>query len=177
MPGDYQEASRKEAEQIRRTLAQLDKLLESDTLHTVYATDASDLRTRVVDVLKRFQTNLTHLGEVDRADIFKTNPIHAETRYRLIENIVAAQIEFETEVVPALNRLTSQVVAHARAHPPASLDVSRLPPPPSGEPWTVQRVVDAAERLVEQGTKAVQVATKAYALVKALGLLIGIPVP
>jgi hypothetical protein len=30
---------------------------------------------------------------------------------------------------------------------------------------------------VEQGTKAAKVAGKAYALVKALGLLVGIPIP
>lgn len=177
MPEDYKEASRKEAEQIAKTLTQLGKLLESDRLITVYASDASELRAKVSDLLARFRTNLEYLAEVDRADIFKTDPALAPRRYVLIGNIEAAKIAFESEVVPALDRLTSQVVEQARAHPPASLDVSALPPAPSGERWTVQRVVEAAEHLVEQGTKAVQVATKAYVLVKALGLLVGIPVP
>ncbi|MDR7521521.1 MAG: hypothetical protein QN168_03555 [Armatimonadota bacterium] len=177
MPQDYQQASRKEADQILKTLVQLDTLLASDRLNRVYASDVSDLRARVADVLERFRTNLENLAEVDRADVFKTDPTLATRRYVLIGNIEASKVVFETEIVPALDRLTSQVVEQARTHPPATLDTSALPPPPSGDRWTVQRVVETAEHLVEQGAKAVQVATRAYALVKALGLLIGIPVP
>lgn len=177
MPTDYKEASRKEAEQIAKTLKQLDTLLETDRLDTVYATDASELRAKVSELLRSFNTSLQNLAEVDRADVFKTDPTLAGRRYVLIGDLEAAKIVFDSEVLPALARLTSRIVEQAKADPPATLDVSALPPAPSGERWTVQRVVDAAERLIEQGTKAVGAATKGYALVKALGLLVGIPIP
>jgi hypothetical protein len=177
MPTDYKEASRKEAEQIARTLKQLDTLLDSGRLDTVYATDAGDLRAKVSELLKSFKTNLQNLSEVDRADVFRTDPTLAGRRYLLIGELESAKIVFDSDVLPALTRLTSRIVEQAKAAPPAELDVSALPPPPSGERWTVQRVVDAAERLMEQGAKAVEAATKGYALVKALGLLVGIPIP
>lgn len=177
MPTDYKEASRKEAEQIARTLEQLDNLLDSGRLDTVYATDVSGLRAKVSELLKSFNTNLQNLAEVDRADVFKTDPTLAGRRYFLIGEIEGAKIMFDSDVLPALTRLTRRIVEQAKAAPPTELDVSALPPPSSGERWTVQRVVDAAERLMEQGTKAVEAATKGYALVKALGLLVGIPIP
>jgi hypothetical protein len=177
MPTDYREASRKEAEQIRKTLTELDALLASDRLTTVYASDASELRAQVSDLLKEFRTNLVFLEEVDRADVFGGDPIQAQRRFTLIRNLEGAKIVYDSQVLPALARLTSQIVEQAKAAPPGTLDVSALPPPESGERWTVERVVAAAERLVEQGSKAVGAATKGYALVKALGLLVGIPIP
>jgi hypothetical protein len=177
MADDYKDASRKEAEQIKKTLIQLDALLKSDKLATMYASDASDLRAKVADLLEKFRTSLENLAQVDRDDVFKTDPTLAQRRFILIRNIESAKVEFETEAVPALAQLTDQVVEQAKVSPPAELDVSALPTPPSGEQWTVPRVVAAAERLVEQGTKAAKVAGKAYALVKALGLLVGIPIP
>ena len=177
MADDYKDASRKEAEQIKKTLIQLDGLLKSDKLSTVYASDASELRERVSELLKTFRQSLENLAQVDRDDVFKTDPTLAGRRFTLIGHIESAKVEFETEVVPALAQLTDQVVEQAKASPPPKLDVSALPPPPSGEKWTVPKVVAAAEQLVEQGTKAAKVAGKAYALVKALGLLVGIPIP
>ena len=177
MSEGFTESSRKEAEQIMATLIQLDKLLASNRLSTVYASEATDLRATVSDLLVRFRTNLENLAEVDRADVFKTDPTLANRRFVLIGNIEAAKTVYETQVLPDLDRMTARVIEQAKAGAPASLDVSGLPPAPSGERWTVQKVVDTAERLLNQGTKAVQVAAKGYAMVKALGLLVGIAIP
>ena len=177
MPTDYKEASRKEAEQIRKTLTQLDALLETNRLTTVYASDATELRAQVSDLLENFRTSLESLARVDREDVFGTDPTFAQQRFKLIQRLEGAKITYDSQVLPSLARLTSQIVEQAKAAPPGTLDVSALPPPASGERWTVERVVTAAERLVEQGSKAVGAATKGYALVKALGLLVGIPIP
>jgi hypothetical protein len=177
MAEDFKATSRREAEQIATTLTQLDMLLASEKLTDLYASDAGELRTRVSDLLAKFRTNLENLAEVDRADVFQTDPTLANRRFVLIGNIEAAKISFETEAVPALDRLLSRAIEHAKASPPVTLDVSALPQTQPEERWTVEKVVDAAERLVDQGTKAAGVATKGYALVKALGLLVGIPVP
>lgn len=175
MAEDYTETSRNEAERIAATLKQLDVILASDKMSALNVGDVTELRRSVRKMLIGFNTDLEGLANIERDDIFKTNPVFATQRHQLIKNIETAKIDFEFDIVPTLEKLTKQVVQHFKRNPPATVDESALPPAPPGTRWTVQKVLDAAEQFVDQAIKAVGVASKAYPLVKALGLLVGIP--
>ena len=176
MTETYMQASRSEAEEIAATLKQLDVLLASDKLGTIYAADATELRRSVRKMLATVNTDVEALANIERNDIFKHDPTLAQHRYQLIKDIETTKIDFEFDIVPALERLTKEVVEQAKQNP-ASVDESTLPPTPSGERWTVEKVLSKAEQFSDQATKAVRFVPKAYTFAKALGLVLGIPVP
>jgi hypothetical protein len=177
MAEEYTEVSRRNAEQIAATLKQLDMILASDKIATPPTGDITELRGRVRKLLVDINSDLEALANIDRQDVFKTNPVFATQRYQLIRNAETSKIAFEFEILPSLQTLTKRVVEEVKQKAPERADVAALPPHPPGEQWTVQRVVDTAQTFVTQATKAAEVAGKGYALVKALGLLSGVPVP
>lgn len=174
---DYLESSQRDAEEITKTLQQVDTLLASEKLHQLYQGDAAELRKNVRKMLVNVKTDLEALGNLEKDDPFKTDPTLANQRYKLIKNIETAKIDFEFEIIPALEKLTKQIVETSKQNPPAQVDEKALPPPPAGEKWTVQKVLDTASQFVEQAARAGAIFTKAYTLAKALGLILGIPVP
>jgi hypothetical protein len=174
---DYLESSLSDAEEIAKTLQQVDALLGSDKLDQLYKGDAAELRKNVRKMLVNIKTDLEALGNLEKDDPFKTDPTLANQRYKLIKNIETAKIDFEFEIVPALEKLTRQVVETSKQNPPQQVNEETLPPPPPGEKWTVQKVLDTASQFVEQAARAGAIFTKAYTLAKALGLVLGIPIP
>lgn len=177
MASDYLESSLSDAEEIAKTLQQVDALLGSDKLDQLYKGDAAELRKNVRKMLVNIKTDLEALGNLEKDDPFKTDPTLANQRYKLIKNIETAKIDFEFEIVPALEKLTRQVVETSKQNPPQQVNEETLPPPPPGEKWTVQKVLDTASQFVEQAARAGAIFTKAYTLAKALGLVLGIPIP
>jgi hypothetical protein len=174
---DYLESSLSDAEEIAKTLQQVDALLGSDKLDQLYKGDAAELRKNVRKMLVNIKTDLEALGNLEKDDPFKTDPTLANQRYKLIKNIETAKIDFEFEIVPALEKLTRQVVETSKQNPPQQVNEETLPPPPPGEKWTVQKVLDTASQFIEQAARAGAIFTKAYTLAKALGLVLGIPIP
>lgn len=174
---EYVESSQGDAEEIAKTLQQVDTLLASEKLHQLYQGDAAELRKNVRKMLVSIRTDLEALDNLEKEDPFKTDPTLANQRYKLIKNIESAKVDFEFEIVPALEKLTRQVVETSKQNPPAQVDEQALPPPPAGEKWTVQKVLDTASQFVEQAARAGAIFTKAYTLAKALGLVLGIPIP
>jgi hypothetical protein len=174
---NYQETSEHEAEEIAKTLRQVDTLLASEKLSDVYESDVQKLRGNVRKMLLNISTHIQTLSALEDDVIFKTDPSFANQRHRLINLIETAKIDFEFDIVPALEKLTKQVIANSKQEPPTQVDESKLPPPPAGESWTVQKVLDTAGQFVDQAAHAGTILTKAYTLAKALGLVLGIPVP
>lgn len=177
MASDYLESSLHDAEEIAKTLQQVDALLGSDKLNQLYQGDAAELRKNARKMLVNIRTDLETLDNLEKADPFKTDPSLANQRYKLIEKIETTKIDFEFEIVPALEKLTRQVVENSKQNPPEQVNEETLPPPPPGEKWTVQKVLDTASQFVEQAARAGAIFTKAYTLAKALGLVLGIPIP
>jgi hypothetical protein len=174
---DYLETSQSDAEEMSKTLQQVDTLLASEKLEQFYKGDATELRKNVRKMLVNIRTDLEALGNLEKDDPFKTDPTLANQRYRLIKNIETAKIDFEFEIVPALEKLTKQIVEDSQQNPPEQVDEETLPPPPPGEKWTVQKVLDTASQFIDQAASAGAILTKAYTLAKALGLVLGIPIP
>jgi hypothetical protein len=173
---DYLESSQNDAEEIAKTLQQVDMLLGSEKLNQLYE-GAAELRKNVRKMLVNIRTALEALGNLEKEDPFKTDPSLANQRYKLIKNIETAKIDFDFEIVPTLEKLTRQVVENSKQNPPEQVDEQTLPPPPPGERWTVQKVLDTASQFVEQAARAGAIFTKAYTLAKALGLVLGVPIP
>ncbi len=176
MASDYLESSQSDAEEIAKTLQQVDVLLGNEKLNQLYE-GAAELRKNVRKMLVNIKTNLEALGNLEKEDPFKTDPTLANQRYKLIKQIETTKIDFEFDIVPALEKLTRQVVEKSKQNPPEQVDEKALPPPPPGERWTVQKVLDSASQFVEQAARAGAIFTKAYTLAKALGLVLGIPIP
>ena len=164
-----------EAQQLSGTLKDLDRLLEK--VSASYPDDISNLRRTVKKMLVGVNTDVELLANLEKEDIFKTNPVFATQRYQVIKNMEEIQIDFEFEILPALEKITRRTVEQTKQNPPAALDESTLPAPPKGETWTVKKVIETAEGFLDQANKSVGVLTKAYGLVKALGLVVGIPIP
>ncbi len=177
MASGYLEHSQQEAQEIAHALQQIDTLLGSEKLGQVYQGDILEIRRKVRTLLGNIRTDLAALAEVEASDLFKSDPTQANRRYLLIKNIESAKIEFEFDVLPALEKITRQAVENSKINPPQQIDESALPPLPTGEKWSVQKVLDVAEQLVEQAGRAGAIVAKAYPLVKALGLIVGIPIP
>jgi hypothetical protein len=177
MSNNYLETSQRDAEEMSKTLQHVDNLLASDKLDQLYEGDAAELRRKVKTMLMSVNTRLHELSDLEEKDVFKTNPVFATQRHQLIEGIESAKIDFEFDIVPALEKLTKKVVQNSKENPPEQVDEKALPPPPPGERWTVQKVLDTAAQFVEQAARAGTIVTKAYTLAKALGLVLGIPVP
>jgi hypothetical protein len=177
MPAKYSDDSQKEVEQIANALKQLDTILASDKISTMYEGDLTQLRASVKELLISIDTNISVLKDLEQRDIFGTNPSLAGDRYALIRRIEENKKDFEFDIVPEIGKLTKQAVQYAKRNPPTSVDESKLPPVPSGEKWTAQKVIDTAEEYLNQAIKAAKIVTKAYAFAKALGILAGIPLP
>lgn len=177
MSDDYLDNTQREAEEIAKTLRQVYELLGNDKLNAVYKGDATELRSKMRDLLGNINTNINELAKLDSADVFDDDPTLARRKHILIEGIETAKIDFEFEIVPALEKLTKQVIENSKQDPPAKVDDSTLPPSPSGEKWTIQKVLDTAGNFVDQAARAGSIITKAYTLAKALGLIMGIPIP
>lgn len=177
MAAQYTNDSQKEAEEIARALKQLDVILANDELKIIYAGDPAQLRKRIKDLLVDIDTNISLLQNVERQDFYGTDPTLARQRVIHTRKIEEDKITFEYEIMPEVEKLTVQTVEYVKQNPPASVDESKLPPALSGEKWTVKKVIETADKFMDQALKAAQVVTKAYAFVKVLGILTGIPIP
>ncbi len=170
MASDYLNSSQAEAKDIAKTLRQVDLLLASNKLRDVYQSDATELRRKVKTMLADINTSLNDLSDLEAKHIFKTNPVFATQRHQLIERIETAKIDFEFDIVPALESLTRQVVENSKQNP------SMLVKNPN-ESWTAQKILDQAGQFVDQAARAGTILIKAYGLAQALGLVLGIPLP
>jgi len=171
------ESSQDEAREIAKTLQQIDLLLASNKLGEVHPSDVSKLRGSVKKLYVSISTDLKTLSSLEEDVLFKTDPSFATQRHQLIKSIETAKIDFEFDIVPALEKLTKQVIEESKQNPPTQVDEKELPPSPHGERWTVQKVLDTASQFVEQAARTGTIITKAYTLAKALGLVLGIPIP
>jgi len=173
MPEEYLDAGRDDADHIKDTLGQLDELLKSPNLAAGYADEVVALRRKVSEILAELRTDLAALAEAERDDVLRVDPTLATRRFQLIRRIETAKIAYEFDVLPALEKLTKEILQQTKQSVPGSTEV----PTPSGERWTVQKVVAAAEQFISTASTAVGTVAKGYALVKALGLLVGVPLP
>lgn len=174
---DYLESTAQEAQEIADTLKQLDTLLASEKLAVLSADDVNNLRRDVRKMLISMSADVESLASLERETVIKTDPSFVSLRHQLIKSVETAKVDFEFNIVPVLQKLTSQAVQQVKENPPETVDESTLPPPPPDEKWTVDKVIDTAEGFVDQASKATGVITKAYTLVKALGMIVGIPIP
>ena len=177
MPSNYLETSERDAKEMAKTLKQIRGLLESDKLRSVYEGDATELLDKVKKVLENFNSARESLASLEEDTIIKTDPSFNNQRNQFIRRIEKAKIDFEYDIVPALEKVTRQVVENSKQNPSAQVDTSKLPPPSPAENWTTQKVLDKASQLVDQAAKAGAILTKAYTLAKALGFVLGIPIP
>ncbi len=170
------EAAANETRQIAGTLQELDNILGTDKLRSLSTESVAELRRSVRNMLISIRTDLTALEAIKRDDIYGTNPVFAGQKHVLIQRIETTKVDFEFDVVPAVEKLTKQMIEQVKQTPAALVDTSTAPSLPQDENWTVEKVVDRAEEYVDQASRAMSAARKLYTLVKALGLLIGISV-
>ena len=164
MAVEYSGASREAAQEIADALTRLDDVLAAGTFDATAADDLAALRARVRRELVSVRTDLQALGQIDADDVFKTNPVFATQRYQIITSIEQTRIDFEFEVVPALQKFARQNVDRAKQHSSSE----------RADGWTPRAVLESAERLVDDSTRAVSVVSKATALIRAFMLLAGL---
>jgi hypothetical protein len=167
-------ASDSTAKDLADALTQLDEILRSHAYDDLEVADVTALRARVRRSLVSIRTDLGALAQLDADDVFKTNPVFATQKYQLITNIEQTKIDFEFEIAPALHKLACASLERARMDPTADLDTEVLSARSYGDGWTVDQVLDSAQKLVDTSTKAVGIISKAGALISALGLLAGV---
>src|SRR5262245_54384196 len=177
MSEEYTESISGDAYMFSDLLKHLDSILASDKLQESQEELAPELRRDVKKMLVNVNTDVANLKEIESSDVFKTDPTLANRRYILIKSIESAKVDFEFDILPKFEKLTKAVVQTAKQNPLASVDESKLPPPPPGEQWTVDKVLDTTDKLIDQAKQAGGMLAKAYSLAKAVGLLIGIPLP
>jgi hypothetical protein len=180
MASDYLEDYRRDAKEIVKTHGQVKeviKLLESDKVSSSYEDKAEELLNKVEKALVKINSAIQSLVSLEEDSIIKTDATFVNLRTQLIGGVERAKGEFAREIVPELEKLTKQIIESSKQNLPEQVNESVLPPPPSGEHWTVQKVLDTASQLVDQATKAGTIIMKAYPLAKALGLLLGLPIP
>jgi hypothetical protein len=146
-------------------------------LNETEAIDINNLRRSVKQMLTSVEVDTENFRQVSEADFFDVDPSLALRKRKLIESIKTAEIEFQFEILPKIQKLAHQTVENARQNPPAQIDESKLPPPPPGESWTADKVIGTAEKLIDTATKAGGLFTKAYVFAKAIGLAVGVPIP
>jgi len=176
MSDRYIEGVDGDADKFADVLRHLDSILASDKLQESYEQDATELRRDVKKMLINVNTDVSNLKEIESSDVFKTDPTLANRRYTLIKSVESAKVDFEFDILPKFEKLTIVVVQAVKRNPPASVDENKLPPLP-GEQWTVDKVLNTTDQLLDQAKKAGGMLAKAYSLAKAVGLLIGIPLP
>lgn len=177
MAEDYAASTAKEAEKFREALNSLDLVLASDLLPESETVNVSDLRRKVKEALVNLRTDVESLRDVKSKNFYGTDPTLSLQERQLVRSIESQKVGFEFEIVPAFRKLARETVEKAKENPPPVPDKGSLPAPPPGEEWTAERVVDTAEKFINQAEKAGGVIAKAYTFAKALGLLVGIPLP
>jgi hypothetical protein len=176
MEEPYGNKAQLEAEKIADSLKQLDNLLNSENLVKIYAGDLNELRRNIRRLLISLNADLESLKSIEKDDIFRTNPIYATQRYQLIRTIETTKVDFEFDIFPTLQKLTKEALEGAKQNP-SSLDIRSLDSTASVERWTSQKVIETAQQFIDKAGKVVGIATRAYTLVRALGLLSGNPIP
>jgi hypothetical protein len=159
------------AKDLADALSQVDEILRSHAYDDLEAADVTALRARVRRSLVSIRTDVEALSRLDADDVFRTNPVYATQRYQLITNIEQTKLDFEFDIAPALHKLACAGLERARLDPAADLDSEVLSARSSADGWTLDQVLDSAEKFVDSSTKAVGVISKASALISALGLL------
>lgn len=187
MSVDYSEDSKLESAKIADTLKQLDNILANENLKQTYNVDITNLRGDVRKLLSSFNANIVSLDNIEREDVFKTNPMFATQRYQLIKFIEDAKIEFQFKIVPAVDALTRQILSQAKQNPPnflgnseSSISGTTSTNVPLAEPSKEtgkRNILDKVQEFLNQSGKLVEIASKGYLLVKGLGLLVGVQIP
>ena len=176
MSETYTGARRADAREIACTLRDLDTVLQSPALGD-RVDGITALRRQVLEVLTEINTDLESIDRINEADTFGTDPTLANQRIQLIRRVERAKIAYEFDIYPALAGLTSKVLDQRKASPDQDEVVTSLTPERPGEPWTVRKVVGAAEQIISSASKAAGILAKGYPLVRALGLLVGVALP
>jgi F0F1-type ATP synthase membrane subunit b/b' len=178
MTTEYSRALVREAKEIAGTLEQLQALLEESVkLNNNYKVNLQDLLDKGEEVLENINSARESLASLEEDNVIKSDPSFVNLRHQFTRRIEKAKREFERDIVRPLENLTRQVVENSKQNPPEKVDENNLMPHPSGERWTVQKMLDMASQFVDQAAKAGAIATKAFALARALGLVFGIPFP
>lgn len=178
MTTDYSRALVREAREIAKTLEQVQTLLEeSIKLNNSYREHLQELLDKGEDVLENINSARESLTSLEEDTVIKTDPSFVNLRHQFTRRIEKSKRQFERDIVGPLEKLTQQAVENSKQNPPEKVDESKLMPHPSGEPWTVPKMLDRASQLVDQAAKAGAIAAKAFALAQALGLVFGIRFP
>jgi hypothetical protein len=134
------------------------------------------LQKQVAKILTLLNTNQKLLAGINATDKFGTDPSLALQRARLTEEIEGAMVDYRFDVLPALSRLTTDVLDKAKATGSDDEIVASLNAT-SSEHWTFAKVVDIAQGLIASASTAVGVVAKGYPLVRALALFAGVHLP
>jgi hypothetical protein len=154
---DYAESSRAEAQQLAEAIAQLDNVLARSP-----GADAASLRQRAAATLVELRAGLEDLDNLEAADIFGVDPSLATRRHVLLRIVEKSKVTFELDILPVLREMARSDLEQSRQHPPA------LAP---HEGWSVDGVLDSAERLIAESDRVTGLVTKVLSIVHALGLL------
>jgi hypothetical protein len=167
---DYAESSRAEAQQLAEAIAELDGVLARSP-----GAEAEGMRKRATAALVELRASLEDLNNVEKADIFGVDPSLATRRHVLLRLVEQSKVTFEQDILPALRDLARSSLQQSRQNPPDHVDTSELPDsageeaPPEG--WSVDRVLDSAERFIGDGDRVVGLVPKVLSIVHALGML------
>jgi hypothetical protein len=160
---EYTAGSRQEADQLVVALAQIDELLDPAATRAAQSAPQAlvDMRLKVRQALVKLRTDVAALEEVEKADVFGTNPVFATQRYQLMSRIEETKVSFEFELVPALRRATQDALAAAREQKPES------------------DALGMAERLIDQSARAVTLVARLLPIAHAIAALLtgAAPVP
>jgi hypothetical protein len=173
--------SREESKLIADTLTQLNNVLSSEKLKTVYSLDLTEtnlLKESVTRMLNRINADTAYLDYIKGEDIFGNDPSFAGNRYKMISSIESIRTDFQFNIFPKIEQITNQVLQQAKEKPDTPLDYTTIPPKSNEvEKTTIGKVLDKAEQIINHGKRAMAIASKAYMFVKGLGLLLGIYIP
>ena len=153
---EYTAASREEADQLVRALAQIDELLDPAATSAAQTAPQAlvDVRLKVRQALVRLRTDVAALEEVEKADVFGTNPVFATQRYQLIARIEETKVSFEFDLLAALRRATQNALAAAKEQKPES------------------DALGIAERLLDQSSRAVTLVARFLPIANAIAALV-----
>ena len=173
----YIEDARQEATELAAALTELDNLLSNEKVAADVPADVTPLRKNIKKMLVDLKTSIEAMSGVETADYFGTDPTFAQQRIQLMNRIEQAKIDFEFDILPVLKKTITVMAAKAKAAENPQVNAQALPEPDAGSKWTVSGVIEKAESFIANAEKSVGIATKAYAMVKALGMLAGIALP
>jgi hypothetical protein len=167
---DYAESSRAEAQQLAEAIAELDSVLARSP-----GAAAVHLRQRATAALVELRASLEDLNNVEKADIFGVDPSLATRRHVLLRLVEQSKVTFEQDILPALRELARSSLQQSRQNPPGGVNTSELPDSASEglpqEGWSVDSVLDSAEKFIGESDRVVGLVPKLVSIVHALGLL------